>query len=420
MSNPLSRWWRLCAAGLVLVMVVGWLVWARVTTDDMQASTTPKEGAADQALELPGDCWGGALKGEPMACYVLEHAQADGALEVVGVFLAPSGPLYVMLARNDPIDEDLLWLMESKYKQYATTPKVDQNIAWDRLCGVYYSSERCVEEWKEERLWRLLPQGHVSLFSGFTSTHDDVLVLHGGLPARQEVPAWASWQQLWPKPIESEPGSVEQSAGSNSSSGRGKFDVSDVDMVTGLADEDCESHEWAVTDGDCRVWRNYGHLGFVAAFGTRDYFPEITPTMYVQIKSPPSDPQEAEEVKLKLLDDYEKARFKAGEYNIEFIPVKYDLGELWRWAVILDRFKYSKGNTIGLTAAWIDTNGVAINFPADIRITINVAGFDPPVVADALPELLPALGIPVDAVGRVRHEETDQREYRFVQPDSQQ
>ena len=46
-------------------------------------------------------------------------------------------------------------------------------------------------------------------------------------------------------------------------------------------------------------------------------------------------------------------------------------------------------------------------------MTINARGLDPGVVAEALPKLLPELGIPVDAVGRVRHYDTDLRRYRY-------
>ncbi len=420
MSNPLRPWWWLSAAGLAVVVVVVWgLVWAGGTTGGVTLFTS-QDGAlaAEQISEGPEDCWGGALDGEPMACYVLEHAQADGALEVAGVFLAPSGPLYVMLDRSEPIDEDLLWVLESKYKQYATTPELDQNIAWDRLCGVYYSVENCVEEWTVDRLWMLLPQGGVSLFSGFTSTNDDVLVLHGGLPARQKIPGWASWKQLWPRSSELDP--LDQTTrAAHAQTGQG-FDVSDVDLVSGLGDEDCESHEWVVSDYDCSTWRRLGHLGMVAGYSTRDYFPGETPRLYLQVKEPPDDPEKVEELIREVLDDRREAMYETGELIVELVPVKFGLGELWRWAVILDRFKYSKGNTMGLTAAWLDTNGVAINEPADIRITINVAGLDPRIVAEALPQLLPALGIPVDAVGRVEHEETDQRRYLFESPDDQE
>ncbi len=408
--------WVVAAGVLVAVCVVGWLVWAT----DRDFTSEEVDVAAEQVVGGPEDCWGGALDGEPMVCYVMEHAQADGALEVVGVFLAPSGPIYVVLEQEEPIDDALLKSMQAKYKEFMITPQGAMLYGLNGRCKDFGSLVECVDDWVGDGPWRFNTPDDFSMFSRFTSTHDDVLVLHGGLPARKRVPGWASWEQLWPEVPASERDAVSQSDQEGSFWTSPGFDVSDVDMITGLGDEDCEGHDWAVSDGKCVTWRTYGHLGLVGVRSTSDYFPGMTPTLYVQIKSPPPDPQEIERIKLELLDDYDKARFKAGELNIEIIPVEYDLGELWRWAVILDRFKYSKSNTVGLTAAWVGTNGVAINEPADIRITINVAGLDPLVVAAALPELLPALGIPVDAVGRVEHEETDQRRYLLHQPDASQ
>ena len=105
--------------------------------------------------------------------------------------------------------------------------------------------------------------------------------------------------------------------------------------------------------------------------------------------------------------------------GVQIIPVKYDYGELWRWATILDRFALSAGNTIGIRAASASTNlggfpdgtiwpqsdlqpaGLGWDRAANTRETILVRALEAQVVADALPQLLPQLGIPVDAVGIV-------------------
>ena len=104
--------------------------------------------------------------------------------------------------------------------------------------------------------------------------------------------------------------------------------------------------------------------------------------------------------------------------------MKYGPVEMAQWADILDRFALSRGNTIGITAAEVDTNArksVLVDvWPLDtlkpaprddvgairseIRETIGVWTTDAQRVADALPTLLPLLGIPVDAVGVVRTE----------------
>ena len=351
MSNPLGSWWRLCAAVLALVVgVVGWPVWASGATDDPQAATNDTGDATGQELGLPGDCWGGALAGEPVACYVLEQAEADGALEVVGVFLAPSGPLYVMLKRADAVDEDLLGVLHAKFKEFVLSPQGVEIYGLEAGCADFDSHAACVDAWMGDGPWYISVQFPFSMFSEATSTHDDVLLIPGGLSGRERVPGWASWEQLWPAPSVSGDDPILSPAHEDGVK-IARFDVSDVDMITGLGDEDCEGHDLPVTDGDCRTWRKFGHLGMVASYGTGDYYPDITPIRYIQIKGAPADPEERERLILELLGEQSEARYRAAELDVVLIPVKYDLGELWRWAVILDRFKYSKSNTIGLMGA---------------------------------------------------------------------
>ena len=102
---------------------------------------------------------------------------------------------------------------------------------------------------------------------------------------------------------------------------------------------------------------------------------------------------------------------------MKLIPVKYDFWELWSWATILNRFALSAGNTVGIVRAYVDTNELRQNrhyFPLEgwelddpedastVRSTVGVGVLDARMVAEALPELLPLLGIPVDAVGVLR------------------
>ena len=111
------------------------------------------------------------------------------------------------------------------------------------------------------------------------------------------------------------------------------------------------------------------------------------------------------------------------------IPVKYGPVEMARWMEILNRFVASRGNTIGIMRAEVGTNkhvgdalwpvvwpldslkqaGYALDSdgnaagydPSAVRTTIVVWGGDAQRIADALPTLLPLLGVPVDAVGVV-------------------
>ena len=102
--------------------------------------------------------------------------------------------------------------------------------------------------------------------------------------------------------------------------------------------------------------------------------------------------------------------------------MKYHWYELRRWAEILNRFALSAGNTIGITGAGVTrnvyspssyliyVNGMESAYvlsqgvtARDVRTTVEVLtrSYDLQRVADALPVLLPQLGIPVDAVGIV-------------------
>ncbi len=400
MSSQLKQGSGRAAAGLVLALCglgVFWWLWMGGIVAGGEAA--PGGGA----LTGPGDCWGGALDGEPMACYVLRGAQRDGLVEVAGVFVAPNGPVYVMLAQVEPVDDATFRAFGEYYKEFILSPQWAEAYKLYRLCDEFDSLDTCVEEVYSKRPFA--PTfGPINLFSPVTGTNDNVSLLTGGIEARQREPGWASWRQLWPDVGTGTDGAAAQGGGAGPKEAGEGVDVSDVDMVSDLADEDCESHYPVVTTGKCVTWRTYGHLGLVGMTSTSIYFPNMTPTRYFQIKSPPTDANEVEKLKLELVDDYDKERFVAGDLDIELIPVKYDLGELWRWAVILDRFKYSKSNTIGLTGAWLATNGVVLQRPQDIRVTINAKFMDHRVGRAGLPDVLAALGIPADAVGWVRQD----------------
>ena len=156
-------------------------------------------------------------------------------------------------------------------------------------------------------------------------------------------------------------------------------------------------------------------------------------TIYVQTTTPiPDAPAELEALKQRAVPGYEKIPLSWGyrnvtrgprtSYEIEFIPVKYNFGQLWRWSIILERFALSAGNTIGLDGAWVTSNaqgewhdgrhtwlngvqlagsnGYTHNWDR-VRNILGVETLDPAATIASFPTLLPALGIPTDAVGLV-------------------
>ncbi len=405
---------RLGGCGLLVaaaVVVVGWMVAACSTEGGSErlasnADLRGSEGEVVDTREEPEDeCWDGALDGEPVACFVLEQAEADGALRVEAIFEAPSGPLYVVLGQSDPIDEALLQVLRDKYLEFVLTPDGIKAYDMESWCSDYVDLGSCVGDLFRPGPWYLGSGDSLSIFSYVTSTHDDVILISGGTEGRKRVPGWGSWTQVWPAP---DVGASEASADGAAE----RFDVSDVDMVSSLADEDCDSYEYVVGTGTCGFWRNLGHWGLVGINHPDLFVPGARNVSYVQLKGPLPSESELQELELILLSQSAMEFYESGELDFEYVEVKYDLGQLWRWAVILDRFKYSQANTVSLTSAAVWTIGLGEGQPQDVRDAIAVWALDPQAAYAALPDLLPALGIPVDAVGAVYHDDTDLRQYR--------
>ena len=107
---------------------------------------------------------------------------------------------------------------------------------------------------------------------------------------------------------------------------------------------------------------------------------------------------------------------KVTDERLVTIPVRYSYEELWRWGTVLRRFSRSSGNTLGITWARLSPN--QRQHPDDVfvsglqerdyynflthRTTVLVMSQKPRETADALPQMLGQLNIPVDAVGVVR------------------
>ena len=193
--------------------------------------------------------------------------------------------------------------------------------------------------------------------------------------------------------------------------GASGFDVSDVDL-TNIPDPDCDEEFDSRVWNSCRSWFRHPGVGIA---GSR--FDGVS-TSYIQVKNAPDDEAGLEALKQQLVPDY---RDYGNE--VEIIPVKYDFGELRRWSVILDRFAFSAGNTVSIVGGEVSINSPSYSErrhlwmngvePAgwdewdidldgeELREILIVWAYDNELAAEALPELLPELGIPVDAVGLV-------------------
>ena len=370
----------LTVAALALV-VASWAAPARA----QDTATTTATGGFPPL----GDCWGGVLSGDPLHCYALEQAERANLIDVTALYVAPGGgPLYVWLRQSEPVSEAVHESLRAKSREfYARWPEHTPHRAQFELDAVLSRGDP-------------LP---------LSDTYEDIVLHVGGEKARRTQLAWASWRQVWPA-----------SAGSSGARGATEgFDVSGVD-VTNLPEVNCRDD---ATDG-CVLWLQYPSLGFAGRVHTDG--PRIT---YLQLKNPPEEMAEREALKHRLYPCYDTTGpctyVRDGAtvhtnirrtFEIEIIKVKYDFGELWRWAEILDRFAQTAGNTIGITGAVVTMNHgghIAPLYPlaelpeaedpSEWRTTIVVGALDPHGAAAALPRLLPQLGIPVDAVGIVAH-----------------
>ena len=357
------------------------------TEPSRKPTAVSEEKPTPEPTAEPEECWDGVLSAEPLHCYILQQAQEQGLLAVDAIY-AIDGPddtsylrIYLKGERGWISDETGAFLREKTAEFLLRWPRKAPKGDGYKKCRGHFSHEYClldVPSWS----------GKPTMFLPWPAGYRSLSLKLGGAEARLTEGGWASWRQLWPKA----PG------GGIDVAPRDGFDVSDVDL-TNIPEVDCEK---ARNRKSCWAWERHPGLGIAGWHGG-----EIGSQVYVQLKSPPGDEAGLEALKRELVPDYGDGRRK-----VVIIPVKYDFEELWRWAEILNRFSLSAGNTIGIRSAdvsWSSRPGphgillgdlASLDSPAR-RETIRVGAQVPQRVADALPTLLPLLGIPVDAVGEV-------------------
>ena len=377
----------------------------------------------------PGDCWNEALSQDKLHCYLLEEAQRAGAIEVAAVYVAPGGgPLHIFLEQTTHITDEMAQLFETKAHEYMEKESPAASH-YRHECGDYTGDERkdCFNSFLKYPFWRefgmRLPGAYPHHAVPLSKNYENILIHVGGSDERRKVPGWASWTQLWPA----------AAPGPGGSTG---FDVSDVDL-TNIPDPDCEDIVGGYIGRACHSWQLDTSVGVAGVFLKHRYdvqpdlegnkiVVESLEAVYLQLKV--SDPDDEEEMQA-LRDRLHPDTF-GPDWEVITIPVKYDFGELWRWSVVLERFGVSAGNTVGITGAEVVINGTGHGFNEEPRVWLNgveplrrdstgsgddpdtvrtilmVWAVDPHLAAEALPELLPELGIPADAVGVVKHDNT--------------
>ena len=367
-----------------------------------------------------GDCFGGALSQDPLHCYVLEQADRQSVIDLEKVY-DTEGVLYFSLRQDGDVADNVYDFIRAKSSEFYDR--------WPDDVPVLSYYDGCLEHLKPTYRECYLEVGLNRMYLPKSMEHNDILFYTGDETARRLELGWASWRQVWPAVAGGASGSSETPT---------TFDVSDVDM-TNLPVHVCPKklHGGEICSRDQDV-----ALSVTGRHG-RDG------TEYFQVKDPPTDEVGIAALKEILYPCYDKigpctytatttdlqvvngvetyvAATTQVDFNrnrtveIEIIPVKYGPVELARWAEILNRFATSRGNTIGImltvvasnqwgapSAIWPTDNlgparkGLIGYDPASMRETIAVTGFNATRIAEALPTLLPLLGIPSDAVGIV-------------------
>ena len=315
---------------------------AALTATLLVYGATPLHAQEPAPQAPPGDCWNGALSGDPLHCYILEEAQRAGEIEVAAVYEAPSGPLYIFLRQDEPISDQVSSFFKEKAYEYLETPAGRGRYSAVECFG-YTGDQRkyCFDGVMGRPMWSYydawietgLPRSRV---------YQNILLFTGGPEARRSEPGWASWRQVWPV--------VEE----DSTNAAVEFDVSDVD-VTNFPELDCVKEAPRFSSGvgaGCLAWANHSSAGVA---GWRYSYPDGN-ALYIQVKSAPVDEKALEAPKGQLVPPRLKAIYEAGKLKLVIIRVKYDFEELWHWSVILDRFTVSAGNTVGIASAEIGGN----------------------------------------------------------------
>ena len=360
-----------------------------------------------------GDCFGDLLSEDPLHCYALEQAVDQKVIDVEKIYDA-DGLLYFFLRGEEPVGEEVYQFLKDRFYEFADRwwSMVPKNPWYQPCLSRGFTYREC---YLDRTSW----YGSYSLPKPMV--HDNVLFHTGGEEARRLVRGWPSWRLVWPETAETSAFGVAASASdvSGVDLAAPAFDVSDVD-VTNFPAIDCVQEPYITF---CRAWEKYPGKGIAGEAVHRNI-------IYMQMKD---DPEQIEALKAQEAERMAGKDFNGMDYELVVIPVKYDYEELWRWATILDRFAYSRGNTIGIIGAGVTANGnrqseadVWLNgleprvsdttgdYRKDDRTIIRVVAQNPRRVVDALPVLLPQLGIPLDAVGLVRYSYTGRPTLGFL------
>ena len=210
-----------------------------------------------------GDCYGGALSEDPIICYVVKRAEAEGLIDVLGVYEGGEGgyhQLYVSI-RQELTQEFVGFSLGTMYTFYQNWPELLPKEKYAPTLGrpcTAFPNCYLLAKWQRNRAaWdqrRLLPAPTRYQWAQFVP---------GGEPGRRDVPGWASWRQLWP------PESAQQGVVPRDTGGGPAFDVSDVD-VTNFPEIDINVCAREI-GYSCNLWLDFPGVGIAGVHGGGEF-----------------------------------------------------------------------------------------------------------------------------------------------------
>ena len=360
------------------------------------AISSAQTSDADEGRVLVDDCFGQLFADDPLHCQIFAELHNVGTLTVGQIYLA-NDFLYIFITEPESELDAIFETIATKVLEaYAIAPDPDwhcREFAGCRPGSLINPRSR-----------RILP---------YSVQYTDIALRAGGAAALRFEPGWASFEQVWPVPVG---GDYARSASrSQTTAPPSSVDVSDVDTVN-IPEIECGMSTWIV-DGPselgCHYWNKYPDLG-IADWRSTPW------NTYIDVKASANRPTGEWAAARRFLAENHFASPDDARF-IVFNAVSYDYADQYRWAMILNRFVYSRGNATGIVSAYrfVNTAGASgdrpIHFPlpdlqpvadywddrADVRSTLAVETrlFDETI--EALPQILEALGIPVEAVGLV-------------------
>ena len=387
--------------GVALAMLLAVQAWTSAVDAQARSGVAPP----------PGDCWNGALSNDPLHCYMFEEAQRDGLIEVAGVYFSPGySSLFIILKQSAPLSADVGASLRDKAHEYMTDPARSADYGVERCDGTTGDKRKsCLDYLLGNPSWR--PEHPYDYGLPESSVYFAMVFDGSGAKGMRSRPGWASWRQVWP------------AVAGGSASGSAGFDVSDVNVTT-VPEADCDSFNTTMYPSCYRWLHAPPELGIAGQHND-----EYGGILYVHLTTPiPNDETELEALKQRIIPGYDQPSrrrtkaWKSEGWQLELVPAKYDFGQLWRWSVILERFARSAANTVGIIYGVVTgnlsredeqlvyLNGVRQVAPdtdwhtdySTVRTILGVLTSDLSATVQALPRLLPALGIPADAVGQVK------------------